>query len=98
MRRADADEPSPAAAGKAAIEVIEYPAAKAPAAPAGAGAKNSCPVAQESPVIVRIPRASLNAEGFQALNTLGYNYRQPDDPPDRFVPSAARPGIPQPQP
>jgi hypothetical protein len=96
VRRAGADEPS-AAAEKPSIEVIEYPA-KAPAA--AEGAKNSCPAATpgQSPIIVRIPRERLNAEGFQALNTLGYNYRQPDDPPDRFVPSAAQPGAPAPQP
>jgi hypothetical protein len=88
LRRAVAEQPD-ASAGKPAIEVIEYPPKVTP------GVHNSCPVVQDTPVVVRIPRASLDFEGFTSLNTLGYNYRRPDDPPDRHIPSAA---APQPQP
>jgi hypothetical protein len=86
----------PAAAGEppAAEQVREYPSAAAPELP------NSCQRDEQTPVAVELPTERMRAEAaamqFENLNTRGYNYPAPDDPPERYVPDST--GLPRPQP
>ena len=49
---------------------------------------NACKVPEPArPVAIRIPLGRFKNQNYVHLNTRGYNYPSPDDPPERSVPS-----------
>jgi len=81
VRDASADEQTPA--------LTEYPeAVVGNSAKDKLQPKNACKVDKPAaPAAVRIPLKAFNAQNYVHLNTRGYNYARPDDPPERYVPS-----------
>jgi hypothetical protein len=87
MRRAAADDGKGAAQ---AAPVTEYASDPNPAA------SHACPVTAAPPTVVTLPLSAFHPKDYVNLNTRGYNYATPDDPPERYVPDST--GRPRPRP
>jgi hypothetical protein len=85
VRPAAADEAAPAAQSADRAPVVEYASGAEPAAP------NSCQRSNPGPYVVHLTVDRPSPAQFVDLNTRGYNYAMPDDPPERFMPSTAGP-------